>query len=312
MLSRRRVLTHSPVVGATVLLGTGLLGGCVTTSEPPPITRTRTPGPAPTRASPSPRQPSAPTTKPPTTPTTKSTPRTNLRELARALDGLAEDRGARLAVAVAVGDRVTTIGHPHTGPAWSTSKVPLALAALAHRPGAVTEALVRRALRRSDNDAAEQLWALWPDATRAAKAVTTVLRRSGDRRTTVPRRRSRPGYSIFGQTTWRLADQARFGLALRSLAHGKAVTAEMAAVAQNQQWGLWDGDDEPATVVKGGWGPDPDGGYLVRQLAMVRDAPIPWSAALLAVPRSGQFTDGTAALSAVGRLLRSELEVTRN
>src|SRR5262245_23972201 len=76
-----------------------------------------------------------------------------------------------LAVA-AVGDAQVpmTLGDWQTGPAWSTMKVPLVIAALREEhPPKVTEAMTR-AVTESDNAAAESLWAaLGSPATAATK-----------------------------------------------------------------------------------------------------------------------------------------------
>lgn len=70
------------------------------------------------------------------------------------------------------------------GPAWSTSKVPLAMAARRKYP-------------------------------RGPLTAARVIRDGGDRTTTVPSVRKRRGFTIFGQTAWAPASQVRFVASLR-------------------------------------------------------------------------------------------------
>src|SRR4051794_29666211 len=73
------------------------------------------------------------------------------------------------------GKGVVTLGDWTRGVAWSTSKVPLAIAALrAAREAA--EPYVTEAISRSDNAAAERLWSMLGPPAAAAVAVEAVLR----------------------------------------------------------------------------------------------------------------------------------------
>lgn len=242
-------------------------------------------------------------------------PASNLTTLADQLATLTDSLAATVGIAVATASgAAAVIGPLRTGAAWSTAKVPLAMAALTAHPGQRTAGLVRRALRDSDNAAAQALWDDWDDPVRAAAAVRAVLREADDNHTTVPSRRSRDGFSVVGQTEWALVDQAEFGARLACLPHGRSVLTEMRRVSSGQQWGLAAPaivDRSQQVAVKGGWGPDQGGGYLVRQLAVVTpDRGSPWVAALATRPASGQFADGTAALTAVAEWLIEHLRVT--
>jgi hypothetical protein len=96
-----------------------------------------------------------------------------------------------------------------TGPAWSTSKVPLTIAALREEhPPTVTDAM-QAAITKSDNAAAESIWEKLGDPVTAGHKVESVLREYGDP-TTVEWRKLRPEFTAFGQTIWSLSDQARF------------------------------------------------------------------------------------------------------
>lgn len=187
---------------------------------------------------------------------------------------------------------VTAFGAWSTGVAWSTMKVPLAIAALrTNRPNA--QALATKAITASDNDAAEQLWSELGPPAQAAQQVQAVLREGGDAGTAVESRRLRPGFTAFGQTRWPLARQAQFAAHLPCIIGAAPVVNLMQNTVADQRWGL-------ATVgapTKGGWGPGPNGGYLVRQFGVVGTPAGQLGVALAAEPRDGSFESGVAALN---------------
>lgn len=151
--------------------------------------------------------------------------------------------------------------------AWSTSKVPLAIAALNAAPG--DDALVgqmRQAITVSDNAAAEVLWTSLGDPAQAAAAVQDVLRAGGDTTTTVPAEKRRAEFSVFGQTTWTLDDQVTFAAGLRCIRGSEPVLEAMGQVSPDQSSGLGQFD---GARFKGGWGPDGNGTYLLRQFGLV-------------------------------------------
>ena len=151
--------------------------------------------------------------------------------------------------------------------AWSTSKVPLAIAALNNAPG--DEALagqMRQAITVSDNDAAEALWASLGGPADAAAAVQDVLRDGGDMTTTVPAEKRRAEFSTFGQTAWTLDEQATFASELRCISGSGPVLDAMGQVSSDQSYGLGRFD---GARFKGGWGPREDGTYLLRQFGLI-------------------------------------------
>ncbi|WP_260853565.1 hypothetical protein [Corynebacterium glyciniphilum] len=151
--------------------------------------------------------------------------------------------------------------------AWSTSKVPLAIAALNNAPGDETLAgQMRQAITASDNDAAEALWASLGDPQDAAAAVQDVLREGGDMTTTVPAEKRRAEFSTFGQTTWTLDDQVTFASELRCVSGSDPVLDAMGQVSADQSYGLGQFD---GARFKGGWGPREDGTYLLRQFGLI-------------------------------------------
>ncbi len=149
----------------------------------------------------------------------------------------------------------------------------------------------------SDNDAALALWARLGPPGVAAAAVEDVLALAGDTSSRVETRILRQGFTPFGQTEWSLAAQVQLMAALPSLPHADSVRARMRRVVPEQRWGLGTlGDD---VELKGGWGPDPDGRRLVRQMGIVG----PLAVALAALPAEGSFESGTAMLNRIARWL---------
>ncbi len=196
-----------------------------------------------------------------------------------------------LACAPVGGGHGIALGDWSGGVAWSTSKVPLAVAALRAAPTAA-KPYVTPAITRSDNAAAERLWSMLGPPAVAAAAVEAVLRDGGDTVTRVRSRRVRREYTAFGQTEWSAVRQALFTAHLPCIELGPDVLALMRRLVPEQQWGL---ARLPGAAVKAGWGPD-EQGNLVRQMAVLRNGS-GWTAVVLgAEPDSGAFTDGIALL----------------
>jgi hypothetical protein len=193
-----------------------------------------------------------------------------------------------------------TLGTLQNGVAWSTIKVPLAIAAIqSNRPNA--QDLAAKAVTASDNDAAEKLWSELGPAPQAAQQVQAVLRAGGDPGTAVESRRLRPEFSAFGQTQWPLARQAVFAAHLPCMAVAPPVYSLMNNTVPDQRWGLASID----APTKGGWGPGPGGGYLVRQFGVVGTPHGQLAVALAAQPNNGSFDSGVAALNQMTEWLKA-------
>jgi hypothetical protein len=176
-----------------------------------------------------------------------------------------------IAIALPDGGPVLTWGPLQQGPAWSTSKVPLAIAvtrADGGTPSPADDVNLRAAIGRSDNGAAQALWDRLGGGAAGAAAMTAVLADGANASTLVPDRPLRPGYSVFGQTNWTLRDQAIFARQLPGLQGAAPTVTAMAAITADQRWGL--GRHAAVPAFKGGWGPDPEGSYLVRQFGLLR------------------------------------------
>ena len=194
-------------------------------------------------------------------------------------------------IAVAGDQQSRSFGKWSSGTAWSTIKVPLAIAAI-RKNSQAAQPLMAKAISESDNTAAEGLWAMLGSPPEAAQAVQTVLTEGGDSSTTVQFQRVRPQFTAFGQTDWPQQQQARFAFALPCLG-ASPVIDQMRHLDSEQRWGL----AADGVAAKGGWGPQPDGGYLVRQLAVLSNHAGASGVALAAKPADGRFETGTAMIT---------------
>ncbi|QIS05347.1 hypothetical protein F5X71_26255 [Nocardia brasiliensis] len=210
-----------------------------------------------------------------------------------------------LAIMPVGGGRMTIFGDWVSGIAWSTIKVPLAIAALRHNADNYVAANAEAAITVSDNGAAEALWQSLGDGLTAAQAVQDVIDEAGDSTTGLAGPRTRLDYTAFGQTEWTLANQVRFASRLLCLPETFQVPELMAEITPDQSWGL--GNLEGA-VFKGGWGPDDDTGiYTVRQFGVVPTQNGMVAVALAAQADSGTYEDSTAILSRLAVLLGRHL-----
>ncbi|NQE67876.1 hypothetical protein NG2371_02332 [Nocardia gamkensis] len=202
------------------------------------------------------------------------------------------------------GEQVVTFGEWTSGPAWSTMKVPLTIAAL-RRSSSSSSYAASAAITQSDNAAADALWQSLGSAQEAAQAVQAVLREGGDNRTVVPATRARAEHSAFGQAEWSLTDQVRFASRLPCLPQAERVTSLMEQVIASQRWGL---GEFGGAEFKGGWGPDTSGAYLVRQFGVI-DIPSGKIAIAIAVqPESGSFSDGMNILDKLATVVSEHLD----
>jgi hypothetical protein len=240
-----------------------------------------------------PRPPTS--TRPPTT-------------LAAEFTQLAESLHAKMGIALSAvgnGQALTTWGDWQEGPAWSTIKVPLVMAAYRHaNPPQVTDSM-KAAITESDNAAAESLWAQLGDSPAAAQRVQQILQETGDP-TIVESRRLRAEFTAFGQTIWSLTNQIRFIANAFCDSANASIFHLMGQVAPNQTWGI---GDISGAEFKGGWGPSPSGKYLVRQIGVLTTPAGKVAVAIAAEPASGSFDDGTRDLGEVAKWLVDHLGV---
>ncbi|WP_066530422.1 serine hydrolase [Corynebacterium bouchesdurhonense] len=230
-------------------------------------------------------------------------------ELKAIAEEVAAEYGGRLGIAVAGEAGVVSAGDAEATPAWSTIKVPIAVAAL--RADAGLYASAASAITVSDNTAAENLYlAAGPGA------VNAVLAEAG---LAVPLNTEvvRPEFSTFGQTLLTPAHEAQLAGSLACVDGAGDVLELMGAIDPGQAWGLGvlpgsiapiSSSTSPGARFKGGWGPGVDGAYQVRQLGLFSLADATFAAAALsAFPADGSFTTGQQMLTAAaGRLAQLE------
>ncbi|MFZ3270012.1 MAG: hypothetical protein WBS15_10445 [Mycobacterium sp.] len=191
-----------------------------------------------------------------------------------------------IAIATAVGSSAVSFGTWSTGVAWSTIKVPLAIAAL--RAGSDSAELVFKTITQSDNGAAEELWSQLGDPAEAAQRVQAVIHEAGDTATVVESRRLRSEYTPFGQTQWSLAHQAQFAAGLPHIPDASRVVDLTRNLSTDHRWGL----AAKGFAGKGGWGPGKAGDYLVRQFAIVPTGSGTLGVALAAETHDGEYEAG--------------------
>ncbi|WP_051215634.1 hypothetical protein [Granulicoccus phenolivorans] len=203
--------------------------------------------------------------------------------------------------AVGTGDPVQQAGSRRTGVAWSTIKVPLAIAAT----GRGADDSIRAAIVDSDNSAADDLWRSLGTPETAAATTARVIDGLGGGTVPVQSRVTRPGLSASGQTEWSVESQARFTAHLPCTPAARQVYDYMGHTSGSQQWGI---ANLRGAHLKGGWGPDPDGRYLVRQIGTFDTSRGSVAVAIAVAPHSGAFADGTAVLSRIGAWLAEHQE----
>lgn len=143
-----------------------------------------------------------------------------------------------------------TAGDNRPEPAFSTMKVPLAIAALRQSQAFYPDA--EAAVTRSDNPAAHRMFGQVP-----AAGYEGVIREAGARTTTPA------GYQM--GTLWTTSDQAAFASGLRCVAGHEPVLDMMGRIVDYQHWGL---GRIGGARYKGGWNYH-EGGHLARQFGLI-------------------------------------------
>lgn len=294
---KSRRTTWALAVGAALAVMAGVIvaGGFVLGKRLPVHTPAPTPQAAPNSAVPRPMS-----SQPPTAPNSNGMAAdfTQLQSRLRATLGLV------LRPVGAGQSSPVTFGTWRSGPAWSTIKAPLVIAAMRQQGSSQVTQAMRAAITESDNAAAESIWEGLGDPVTAAGKVDAVLRDTGNDPTIVQSQKVRPEYTAFGQTDWQLTNQVRFLAAAACDDGDQPVLTLMGQIESGQKWGL---GVVPGTQIKGGWGPSISGHYLVRQMGIL---PTPNGATVVAMaaePESGSFADGTQDLTAIAHWLQAHL-----
>ena len=203
-------------------------------------------------------------------------------------------------VGIAVSDGTTAIEAGRTAPeaAWSTSKVPVLIAA--NRTGAADSQLVSSAITYSDNEAAKAAWAALGEGTAAAQATQSVIAEAGDTATQVQSQVTRPEFTAFGQTMWGVGNQAKFMAGVRCVEGAQPIVDAMGVADPAQAYGL---RTLPGALMKGGWGPSLAGGYDVRQMGIVQLGGHDVAVALIASSPDGQYASTQKVLTSMAEAL---------
>ncbi|MCW3024429.1 MAG: Uncharacterized protein JWR30_3751 [Conexibacter sp.] len=224
--------------------------------------------------------------------------------------------GGRIGLAVSglgIGQTVQVVGGLREGVAWSTSKVPVAMAVYEAGLASAQQANLKAAITASDNAAAERLWASLGGGQQAASAADAQLRAAGDQRTRTESRQLRSGFTPFGQTSWALTDQVRFTAGMACSQAGSQVLGLMNQTVAGQRWGL--GAAGVEAQLKGGWGPGTrpgaGGGYLDRQMGVMTIRGKPMAITIAAAPTNGSHDTGVAELTSMARWAASHVNVSR-
>ncbi|WPF67101.1 MULTISPECIES: hypothetical protein [unclassified Corynebacterium] len=220
------------------------------------------------------------------------------KELRRVVDGAVAHHGGRAGLAVVSEGQVYSAGDPAQGAAWSTIKVPIAIAA--YRAGTAEDDTARAAITYSDNDASVELWNSLGKSAEASAAVQEVLSLTGDP-TDVARQWGHSGARVsFGEVSWPLSGQALFASKVQCVEGAEPVVELMGEISEEHKYGL---GLFPGAVFKGGWGPDDDGVFTMRQLGVVDGVGI----AMYVHPEDETESEGRAMLDDMARGLRELL-----
>lgn len=234
------------------------------------------------------------------------------------IDALGRSLGGEVGAAVRAPGMAApvTAGALSTGSAWSTIKVPIALAVLHDVGGpqglsATQRQQVESALTASDNAAAAALFEYLAErhggVAGAATAVADRLRAAGDAGTVVSTQ-GRDGFSPYGQTDWSLAAQERFmaGLVGGCVADADSTeyVLEVMGRVTSDTWGL--GSIGVPARWKGGWGPGTDGRYLVRQMGVIDLDGKQLIVSIAARADDGQYATGQAIATQLAQRVLAE------
>lgn len=218
-----------------------------------------------------------------------------LEGLEEAVARIEKDSDTEVGIALYDGTRLTQSGSLQWLPAWSTMKVPIAMAAAEHCEAYdddTIEQLTTAAIEWSDNDAARALWDCMGTDDEASALVAAEVAKAGTR---VAVR------GAFGTTRWSFAGQARYAHYLSQVDEDNAVVAAMHHIAEDQSYGLGRIKGVP---FKGGWSDfEPDGSWHTRQFGWLEIGGVRYGVAVGARSEAGSYDDTMDALDAVAEAL---------
>jgi hypothetical protein len=237
---------------------------------------------------------------------------------------LASDARIAIAIQPLGSGRMQVLGGDPAMQAMSTSKV-LILSALLLDRGGVShftpeqKSLAQTAITESDNDS---ILALFSDLEAdkggllgASAYAQSLLRKAGDSQTQVSTAPPPAGYvTTFGQTPWTPSAEVTF---FRALALGCILPRTdadyelglMGEIEPSESWGLGSAGFGHVAF-KGGWGPEPNDQYGVRQTGLIGTGNAAVVVSIAADP-AVSFTAGQSVLDQIGQWLHGEVRVVR-
>ncbi|MEJ5998856.1 hypothetical protein [Corynebacterium sp. H130] len=188
--------------------------------------------------------------------------------------------GGVAAVSIDDGRHTYFAGNVGGGPAMSTIKVPIAIAA--ERNGTANPDDVAAALTWSDNAATDRLYAgLGPEADAKIRGVIS------------PAPAINAG-SWWANNQWGVVEQAQFARRLDCVDPDRSITHHMGNVVPEQRYGL---GRVPGMLFKGGWSPMDDGKMYVRQLGVLHTDQGAMGVAIAAQAGDGSYAAAQAMLN---------------
>lgn len=226
-----------------------------------------------------------------------------------------------IAVSQLNGSEIASFGSLRSGHGWSTMKVPVVVTLMRESEDSGTpltssqRANAAAALTRSDNDAAKALFqdlvGRFGGVQEASAKIDETLRAAGDTRTEVNTVDPGNGFTTFGQTDWSVGSSLKFFRALArqcllSKRGTQYVLRLMQRVEGSQRWGAGSAGYRSSLIAfKGGWGPESDNGYLVRQAAIIGKGNSGIVISMIAKPEGGDtFAAGQNAMTELAKWAR--------
>lgn len=219
-----------------------------------------------------------------------------ITELDETVAGIAEETGTEVAISIWDGEKEIVSGDLRSLSAWSTEKIPIALASLEHCAfdDVVKEQLITSAITYSDNNSTDMLYSCLDGYASASELVSEVIGRSGADVYMDP---------IWGESQWPVSSQAHFAYYLSSLPEDNIVIESMANVVPQQSWGI--GEIE-GMHFKGGWSDSKkDGSYQNRQMGFITIEDKTYGIAIAARSEIGSMMDTIDALNRLGQMVAS-------
>ena len=206
--------------------------------------------------------------------------------------------------------------------AWSTIKVPIIVTLLRDLGSSAKltqseRSQAQAAIINSDNDAAAALFAKLKERhgglNGASLQVQKTLRAAGDTNTLVNTVPPAGGFSTYGQTRWSASNSTRFysylaaGCLVDQASTDFVINLMKQVDSTQSSWGTTALSFPAGSVAaKGGWGPESNGGYDVRQAAIVTSGKNPYVVTVVAAPQSAStsFAAGQSAVTAAAKWVK--------